>query len=54
MYFDPLDILHVVAACRSSNVHELAFPDYDQDLGAYGENVKVGLGINRRGSWVSL
>ncbi|KAF8623853.1 hypothetical protein AX15_006172 [Amanita polypyramis BW_CC] len=41
MYFDPMDFLHVLAACKSSNVGGLAFPSYDQDIGKYVEKVDV-------------
>jgi hypothetical protein len=33
MYFDPMDTLHIIAACSSGDVQNQSFPDYDQDIG---------------------
>ncbi|KAF8623837.1 hypothetical protein AX15_006162 [Amanita polypyramis BW_CC] len=44
MYFNPMDFLHVLAACKSSNMAGLAFPSHAQgDNGKYFEKVDIEL-----------
>jgi hypothetical protein len=35
--FDPMDTLHIIAACSSGDVRNQSFPDYDQDIGGLGK-----------------
>ncbi|KAK2464929.1 hypothetical protein APHAL10511_003005 [Amanita phalloides] len=47
--FDPMNTLHVVAACSSGNVQTVVFPGYDENMEAFSKDVKVRLLTEERG-----
>ncbi|KAF8623983.1 hypothetical protein AX15_006100 [Amanita polypyramis BW_CC] len=51
LYFDPMDVRHVIAACGPSNVNELTLPDCGQDIIVYSEDVQIGLRKRTRQIW---
>lgn len=48
--FNPMNTLHIVAACSSGNVHTVPFPDYGKDIGSFGKDVRVELSEIEAGS----
>ena len=47
--FDPMNILHIIAACSSGNVQAIQFPDYSEDIGTFCKYVGVGFPEGRGG-----
>ncbi|KAK2459917.1 hypothetical protein APHAL10511_008046 [Amanita phalloides] len=50
--FNPMNTLHVIAACSSGNINarNALFPDYNKDIGAFGNNLRVRLPIGQEGA----
>lgn len=51
--FNAMDTLHIIAACSSGNVHTVSFPDYGEDIGLFGKDVRVELSEIEAGSGVA-
>ncbi len=47
--FDPMNVLHIVAACSSGNVQTIQFPDYSEDIGVFCKYVGVRFPEGRAG-----
>lgn len=48
-HFDPMDVLHIIAACGSGNVQTITFPGYSNDISAFCKYVDVELPEGRAG-----
>ncbi|KAF8689736.1 hypothetical protein AX14_001497 [Amanita brunnescens Koide BX004] len=48
-HFDPMDVLHIIAACSSGNVQTITFPGYSNDISAFCKYVDVELPEGRTG-----
>jgi hypothetical protein len=49
IYFDPMDVLHIIAACSSGNVQTITFPDYNNNISAFCKYVDVELPEGKAG-----
>jgi hypothetical protein len=47
--FDPMNVLHIIAACSFGNVQTIQFPDYTEDIGTFSKYVGVGFPEGRAG-----